>query len=229
VVDVFAHRGVHYIERENTLASFAAAVALGVDGVELDVRETLDGKLVIHHDPAANGLIISQSQAANLPSYVPSLVGAINALEGLTINVEIKNSRSPSEPTYDETGDFARRVVTALHDVGRTERVIVTCFDVATCAVVRSFDRELNVGWLVWNVDLRSAVVQAHVLGFNAVNPHFSLVTDEVVREAKELDVDVNVWTVNAPSDMAAMAKLGVASIITDDPALARDVVANLV
>lgn len=229
MVDVFAHRGVHYKERENTLASFAAAVVLGVDGVELDVRETLDGELVVHHDPAADGLIISQTNARNLPSYIPSLADAVNVLVGLTINVEIKNSRTPTEPTYDETGDVARRVVTALHDVGRTERFIITCFDLATCAIVRSFDRDINVGWLVWDVDLGSAFVQAHVLGLNAVNPHFSLVTNEAMRKANELQLDVNVWTVNASSDIAAMANLEVASVITDDPALARDVLANLV
>lgn len=228
MVEVFAHRGVHYKERENTLASFAAAVVLGVEGVELDVRETLDGKLVVHHDPSADGLIISQTNASKLPSYIPSLADAVEALAGLTINVEIKNSRTPTEPTYDETGDFARRVVTALHDVGRTDRVI-TCFDLATCAVVRSFDRDSNVGWLVWDVDLGSAFVQAHVLGLNAVNPHFSLVTNEAMRKANELQLDVNVWTVNASSDIAAMATLEVASIITDDPALARDILANLV
>jgi glycerophosphoryl diester phosphodiesterase len=229
MVDVFAHRGVHYQERENTLASFTAAVALGVDGVELDVRETLDGELVVHHDPAADGLIISQTRARNLPSYIPSLADAVNALVGLTINVEIKNARTPSEPTYDETGDVARRIVTALHDVGGTERVIITCFDLATCAVVRSVDLDVNVGWLVWDVDLGSAFVQAHVLGLNAVNPHFSLVTNEAMRKARALQLDVNVWTVNASSDIAAMANLEVASIITDDPALARDVLANLV
>lgn len=227
MVDVIAHRGVHYQERENTLASFAEAVALGVDGVELDVRETLDGELVIHHDATANGLTISQTNSVNLPSYIPSLDEAFNTLSGLVVNVEIKNLQSPNEPTYDETGDFARRVVTAIHEAGRSEDVIVSCFDLATCAVVRSFDRDINVGWLIWNVDLASAFVQAHVLGFNAVNPYFSLVTHEAVREARALQLDVNVWTVNAPSDIAAMSALGVASIITDDPVLARQVLSN--
>ncbi|MEO9180796.1 MAG: glycerophosphodiester phosphodiesterase [Acidimicrobiales bacterium] len=227
MVDVFAHRGVHYSERENTLASFAAAVALGVDGVELDVRETLDGELVIHHDPVAGDLIISQTKGVELPSYIPSLADAFTVLAGLAVNVEIKNSRSPGEPTYDETGSFARRVVAEICEAGWSEQVIVSCFDLATCAVVRSFDRQINVGWLLWDVDLGSAFDQAREFGLNALNPHFSLVTSEVMREANELRLDINAWTVNGSSDIAAMAELGVASIITDDPTLALRVLAN--
>jgi glycerophosphoryl diester phosphodiesterase len=227
MVDVIAHRGVHYQERENTLGSFAAAVALGVDGVELDVRETLDGELVIHHDAAANGLVIAQTKRTDLPSYIPNLEEALSVLTGLVVNVELKNSRNPNEPTYDETGDSARRVVTAIHDAGRSNDVIVTCFDLATCAVVRSFDHDVTVGWLIWNVDLATAFVQAHVLGFNAVNPHYSLVTPGAMRESRALQLNVNVWTVNAPTDIAAMSALGVTSIITDDPVLVRDVLSS--
>jgi glycerophosphoryl diester phosphodiesterase len=227
MVDIVAHRGVHYQERENTLGSFAAAVALGVDGVELDVRETLDGELIIHHDPAANGLVIAETKGSNLPSYIPSLAEALSALPGLIVDVEIKNSRTPNEPTYDESGDFARRVVTAIHEAGRSKQVIVTCFDLATCAVVRSFDRDITVGWLIWDVDLATAFVQAHVLGFDAVNPHYLLVTPEAMREARALQLNVNVWTVNSPTDIAEMSALGVTSIITDDPVLAREVIST--
>ena len=47
---VFGHRGASGLAPENTLASFARAVALGVDGVELDVRLTSDGEVVVLHD-----------------------------------------------------------------------------------------------------------------------------------------------------------------------------------
>ena len=47
---VYAHRGCHQTEPENTLAAFAEALALGVDGLELDVRQTGSGTLVCFHD-----------------------------------------------------------------------------------------------------------------------------------------------------------------------------------
>ena len=55
----------------------------------------------------------------------------------------------------------------------------------------------MPVAWLLWDVAVGDALVQAHLLGFNAVNPHFSTVDEEVVARARELELDVNVWTVN--------------------------------
>ena len=95
----------------------------------------------------------------------------------------------------------------------------------ATCALVRSLNRDLNVAWLLWDVEFGDALVQAHVLGFNAVNPHFSTVNADVVERAAQLALDVNVWTVNAEADLERMTALEVACIITDDPQLARAVV----
>jgi glycerophosphoryl diester phosphodiesterase len=225
VIGVYAHRGLHEFERENTLGAFAAAVALGVDGVELDVRRTLDGTLVVHHDPSIGDQIIAQSGRRTLPSYVPTLEEALEALKGIRVNVEIKNSRAPNEPTYDETGNLARQVVTTVRELGWHESVSISCFDLATCAVVRSFDREITVDWLLWDVELGDAMIRAHVLGFDAINPHFSFVDARVVDQARELELDVNVWTVNSPDDLGRMVSLGVASIISDEPALALRVV----
>ena len=76
----------------------------------------------------------------------------------------------------------------------------------------------MEVAWLLWKEDLDDAITQAHVLGFNAVNPHFTKVNAEVMAQANELGIKVNTWTVNEPSDISAMALLGVNTIITDDP-----------
>jgi glycerophosphoryl diester phosphodiesterase len=223
---VFAHRGVHQIERENTLGAFAAAVALGVHGVELDVRRTLDGTLVVHHDPAIDDFAIALTERRNLPSYVSTLREAMETLEGVRVNVEMKNSRATGE-TYDESGAFAREVVTMVRDMGWGDAVSISCFDLPTCAIVRSIDREITVDWLLWNVDISDAMIRAHVLGLNAINPYFTMVSDDVVTQAHELELGINVWTVNSVEDIEAMTALGVASIITDDPATALRVVGH--
>jgi glycerophosphoryl diester phosphodiesterase len=57
------------------------------------------------------------------------------------------------------------------------------------------------------------------------VNPHFTSVDDAVMARAHELQLLVNVWTVNTRADLERMTALGVASIITDDPELALEVV----
>ena len=227
MTSVFAHRGAHLSERENTLGAFRDAVVLGVDGVELDVRRTKDGVLVVHHDPTIDEVALAHTRARDLPPYVPTLEEAMNALTGVTINVEIKNSKSAKEPTYDDTGAFVREVLDFLHGADVASSVIISCFDLTTCAQVRDYDLEMRVGWLIFDVLLESALTKAHVLGLNAVNPYVTLVSAEAQRHANDLGLDLNVWTVNEPEDIAAMAALGVASIITDQPALALRLVAK--
>ena len=48
--EIIAHRGASYLAPENTLTAFRKAMEIGADGVEMDVQQTGDKKLVIHHD-----------------------------------------------------------------------------------------------------------------------------------------------------------------------------------
>jgi glycerophosphoryl diester phosphodiesterase len=218
VIFIYAHRGLHGQERENTLGAFLAAKASGTDGVELDVRRSVDGALVVHHDPSVEGQIICETRQRDLPAYIPTLEEVLEACQGMLVNVEIKNSPSRREPIYDGTGDFARQVVQHLDEGGWGDRAMISCFDQATCAFVRSFDADMSVGWAVSKKDLAGAMIQAHILGFTAVHPRFSTLDASTMDLARELALDVNVWTVNRVRDLKAVIALGVTGIITDEP-----------
>ena len=61
---VIAHRGASRAERENTVAAYRRAGEMGADAVELDVRRTTDGVLVVHHDPhLGDGRLIAAARA----------------------------------------------------------------------------------------------------------------------------------------------------------------------
>ena len=219
--EIFAHRGLHVLERENTLAAFRAAKELGIDGVELDVRRSADGVLVIHHDPSIDGDVIAHSASTTLPSYVPTLREALEELEGVKVNVEIKNIQDPREPTYDESGDFARAVLAEL-DEGPWDRAgIISSFDLATLEDLRAADPKVRLGWLLWTQDVDEAAKLAHEREFDALHPHFSRVDAGTVRRARERHLEVNVWTVNQPADITSMVEIGVNCIMSDDPATA--------
>jgi len=219
---IFAHRGLHTSERENTLEAFRAAVALGVDGVELDVRRSADGELVVHHDPGVAGRALSSTTVADLPRYIPTLAQALGACAGLGVNVEIKNIQHPTESSYDATGEFARQVVDQLSQLGWAGSVVVSCFDLATCRAVREADPSLLVGWLLLpGTDVVARVAAARDDGFHAVHPYFRSVDRAAVEAAHALGLAVNVWTVNRTDDIAAMLGLGVDYLTSDDPATA--------
>jgi glycerophosphoryl diester phosphodiesterase len=218
MTQIQAHRGLHREVRENTLDAFRAAVALGVDGVELDVRWTGDRHLVVHHDPVVEGMIIAATAAADLPDYVPTLAEALDAMASIVVNVEIKNIRDASEPTYDESGDLTRAVLAAL--AGRSH-CVVSSFDLATCQLVHELDPARSLGWLLWSQDFHEALATAVEAGFGALNVHFKKLPADGIAAAHERGVAVNVWTVNDEATMRDLMAAGVDTLITDDPALA--------
>jgi len=92
-----AHRGLHTQDGpgENTLEAFAAARAAGF-GVELDVRLSINGVAVVHHDPHLPGAAsfsrpsIATTPAADLPEDIPTLDTALEVLGDTPVMVELK-------------------------------------------------------------------------------------------------------------------------------------------
>ena len=100
MVRVIGHRGASATHPENTLGAFQAAADQGAQGIELDVRRTADDVLVVFHDAhLANGKVIRELGAAELPSFVPTLAEALEVCSDLWVNIEIKNL--PEDPDYD--------------------------------------------------------------------------------------------------------------------------------
>src|SRR6266702_4288363 len=103
----------------NTLPSFARVLALGVDGVELDVRRTADNKLAVTHDP------VGASPFGSLG--VPSLAEVLDACAGVTVNIEIKNF--PCDPDFDPDQRVTDLVLELLGARGGSDDVLISCFD----------------------------------------------------------------------------------------------------
>jgi glycerophosphoryl diester phosphodiesterase len=119
---LLAHRGGHGPWRENTLEAFTGGLSQGADGVELDVRATADGVLVVHHDPVIEGVgPVDQLRSTQLPSRVPTLAESLGACAGAILNVEIKPPGNVSG--RDATERLAQRVVEALRPPPPSSRV----------------------------------------------------------------------------------------------------------
>src|SRR3954467_4486218 len=93
---LFAHRGLHAQAPENSPASFGAAIALGVDGIETDVRLSADGLPVIIHDRVtprkrAVAELTRREIESDVGHPVPVLDEVLEAFAGIAWNIEIKN------------------------------------------------------------------------------------------------------------------------------------------
>ena len=72
--DLQGHRGTRGLEPENTLAAFRAALAIGVDTLELDVHATRDGELVIAHDPRLNAAFTRDAAGQWIDASAPAII-----------------------------------------------------------------------------------------------------------------------------------------------------------
>ncbi len=228
---VLAHRGARRRAPENTLEAFAVARDLGADGVELDVRRTADGVLVLHHDPGpTDGPVLATvthaEVAARFPA-IPTLDAALDVAAGLLVNVEIKNL--PWEPDFDAAESVADAVVARVRGRGADDRVLVSSFHLPTIDRVHERAPELPTAYLFMvGTDLAAVVDVAAEHGHGALHPDVRALTDaagaDFVARAHDRGLAVNVWTVNDPAEIARMADLGVDAIVTDVPDVAFQV-----
>jgi len=218
---VYGHRGASADAPENTLEAFAMARAQGADGVELDVRRSADGDLVLHHDAALpDGRVVFETPTAALPASVPSLADALDECAGLVVNVEIKNS--PFEPDHDPERGVADQVVDLLRARGGRDRVLVSSFDLATVDRVRACDPSVPTAFLTFVDPVGAdAVALAADRGHAAIHPHEGTVDADFVALAHAAGLEVNVWTVDDPDRIRALADAGVDGIVTNVPARA--------
>lgn len=221
MVLVIAHRGASARCPENTLAAFAEAGRLGADMVELDVRRTADGALAVHHDAhLADGRPVVDVPARSLPETVPLLDDALDACLPMRVNVEIKNF--PGEPDFDPDDVVAALVTQLVTERGEVGRILVSSFNLAAIDAVRAAGGGLATGFLsLAGWDQFQALERAVERGHDALHPHFSAVTSDLVREAHRLGVAVNVWTVDDPEIMRRLTDLGVDGLVTNVPDVA--------
>lgn len=226
---IYGHRGASAHVRANTVEAYALAIELGADGVELDVRPSRDGVLVIHHDdrpaPGAPPFVeLDFDEIRATTPWVPTLDEAWEAIgPAALLNIEIKNDER--EADYDSTHQVAAAVAHWLagHEIG--DRVLVSSFNRDSLAVVKDLAPRVPTGQLAGAALDPSVVIdQARSDGHISVNLSLARTLQDakgIVEAAGELAVLV--WTVNDPDDAIALSEAGVSGIFTDDPGLMVD------
>ncbi|MDZ7674964.1 MAG: glycerophosphodiester phosphodiesterase [Acidimicrobiales bacterium] len=222
---VYGHRGTPGREPENSLAGFELAGRIGADGVELDVRRTVDGELVVHHDPAlADGRLLAATARAELPAGIPTLARALDVCAGadLVVNVELKNV--PGEPDFDPTAQLADQVVDTLATRSGRDRVLISGFDLATVDRVRARAPRLATGFLtLLEPTPTEGLAMAAEHGHDAFHPYHAFVDEALVVGAHERGLALNTWTVDDLDRARQLAAWGVDGIVTNVPdAVAR-------
>jgi glycerophosphoryl diester phosphodiesterase len=218
---IIAHRGASSVALENSLAAFRAAKGQGADAVELDVHATIDGELVVHHDPSVVGLPIAQARARDLAAlplangeHIPTLAEALDVLGMLKVFVEVK----VLDPKWDS------RLLAVLDQGPNPSGYAVHSF---AFHVVRRLGQEkpsLPRGVLseVVTKDPRQTLDDA---GARTLWQERSTLDEALVKTVHGLGASIIAWTVDNPTDMQRLVKWGVDGICTNHPERARPIV----
>ncbi|NNE73001.1 MAG: glycerophosphodiester phosphodiesterase [Acidimicrobiales bacterium] len=222
---VIAHRGASATHPENTVEAFRAAAEQGADWVELDVRRAACGALVVHHDAhLADGRLIGDHRADDLPSAVPSLAEALEACGSMGVNIEVKNMQG--DPDYDDENVLVDAVVGVSRAYLELDRVLLSSFNMDAMDKVRSIDTEVPAAWITMEIiDAGQAVERALAHGLQAINPYFGLVTSTLVEKAHAAGLKVFPWTVDDPEEAHRLLDAGVDGIVSNVPATLREIV----
>jgi len=239
---VFAHRGGSHLAPENTLAAFDNGLALGADGLELDVHLSRDGQVVVHHDTLldrttdATGPIASRT-AAELRSVdaghrfardgawpyrgrgisVPTLADVLARYSAARIIIELKVNRR----------EMAEAAVEVVRASGAIDRVCLGSFGTRVMRAARRLERRLatsagreEVRWALYRSWVGWAPGHAGYQAFQV--PEWTgttrVVSPRFVRLAHAAGLFVQVWTVDTEDDTRRLLDMGVDALITDRP-----------
>lgn len=217
---VWAHRGAHGEARANTLDAFRAARQQGADGVELDVRTTADGVLVVHHDAALeDGRLLVETRAAELPRWLPTLEAALEECRDLVVDIEVKSL--PTDAGYDPAEPAATGTAELVGRLGMAGAVVISSFSMLALDAAHAAAPDVITGWLTLRgYDQLDALNEAAAHGHVALHPPYREVTAGLVRTAHERGLAVHAWTVDDPDAVRRLAGAGVDAVITNVPAV---------
>jgi glycerophosphoryl diester phosphodiesterase len=194
---------------------------MGADGVELDVRASADGALVVHHDAEIPGLgPVARLGVGDLPVWVPLVGAVLDACAGLTVVLEVKNL--PTEPDWDPSEGAAIALAALWGERGSYQDFVVSSFSLAVLEAVRSADPAVVTAWLTLpGFDQSQALRTVVERGHRQLHPHHRAVTPELVEEAHGAGVGLTTWTVDEAAAIRELADQGVDGIITNVPDVA--------
>jgi glycerophosphoryl diester phosphodiesterase len=217
-VTIIGHRGAMAYAPENTLSSFEKAVQLGAEVIEMDVHLSRDGEVAVIHDEKVNRTtngrgLVSQMLLIELKKLrikrteqIPTLAEVLGKFKGrCQFNVELKGEGA-ALPALD-----------IVKKCGLLKETIFSSFDGPQLVRIKGKDSRARVAFLCEEKKLNMLAI-AKSLKAEAINPKKKLATPELIKNAHESGLKVNVWTVNRAPAMTKYIEMGADGIITNKP-----------
>jgi glycerophosphoryl diester phosphodiesterase len=247
----FAHRGGSALAPENTIAAFDNGLACGADGLELDVRFSSDGVVIVHHDTTLDrttnlGGEVSRRSADELERVdaayrfarsggwpfrgqgigVPRLSTVLKRYRDTRIVIEMKVNHP----------EMAETVVQLVRDADAVDRVCLGAFGLRVLRAARVLEPALatsaareEVRWALYRSWVRWPVARPSYNGYQVpeIAGRTRVVSPRFVRDAHRAALPVQVWTVDSADDAHRLLEWQVDALISDRPDIVAPIVAS--
>jgi glycerophosphoryl diester phosphodiesterase len=215
---VIAHRGASFYEPENTLRAVRRALDFGVDGVEVDVRSTIEGNIVVIHDETVdrttNGsgrvkdmsLVELRSLDAGKGEKIPLLEEVLELVGNKAmVIIELK------------IAGIEERVLGIVEKYDALDRVIFSSFIHGSVKKLKELNPRVKTG-----VIIRSSPVNPSVLALDAkaenICAFYKYVSLEMVQNVHSHGLNIFAWTVDDVNTAENLIMFGVDGIVTNKP-----------
>ena len=226
---MIAHRGVCWLETENTAAAFVAAGNRSYFGIETDIHETSDGKFIIIHD--------DNTKRVSGDEYIVEQTD-FNTLRSLTL-FERKSERKRADlvlPTLEEYISICKRyekiavlelknkmkaetvleIAKQIQEMEYLESTIFISFSLENLIFLKEAYPEQNAQYLVEEIDDMEALLEILKKYQLDIDAKFTCITKENIEEFHRYGMKVNVWTVNKLENAEWLEEIGVDYITTN-------------
>lgn len=221
-VQMVAHRGVCWLETENTAAAFVAAGNRSYFGIETDIHETADGKFIIIHDDntkrvAGDEYIVEDTDFDTLRTItlferktdrkradlvLPTLeeyISICKKYEKVAV-LELKN-RMKTESIH--------KIAKTIEELEYLEHTIFISFSLDNLIDLKAFYPNQKAQYLIEKIDDMEKLLTTLKQYDLDIDAKFECITKEVVDTFHENGMEVNVWTVNKLENAQKLVEFG--------------------
>jgi glycerophosphoryl diester phosphodiesterase len=225
---IIAHRGDRKNSVENTIDACEKALTVGANALEIDIRQTGTGEIVVFHDFSLKRMFnksgyIGRTSMETLkkyhytnrphdesPKHLDTLDGFLEQFKNrIPINLDAKTIHF-----FDVK--FAEKIIHTIKNHNLMDSVWVSCFNPFLLQILKLKDKKIRTGYLFQRMTWMHTMYDLITLA-DAWHPHYRVLTDGLVSKAKKYAKQLYVWTVNEKEVLENVIKYPVNGIISDE------------